>query len=92
MARLINENKLLLSQLREVSKEVIMKSEKLSEKNTLIESYQKEIKRLELEQTVSKIQENMDKDQTQGHISRLENQIASLNRKLCIIRDAINGS
>ncbi|KAH8741476.1 hypothetical protein FG386_002430 [Cryptosporidium ryanae] len=92
MTRLMSENKLLLSQLKEISKEVIQKSEKLNEKNSVIENYQKEIRRLELEQTVNKIQENMDKDQTQGHISKLENQIALLNQKLCIIKDAVNNN
>ncbi|KAK6590974.1 hypothetical protein RS030_111956 [Cryptosporidium xiaoi] len=92
MTRLMSENKLLLNQLKELSKEIIQKSEKLNEKNSVIENYQKEIRRLELEQTVNKIQENMDKDQTQGHISKLENQIATLNQKLCIIKDALNSS
>lgn len=90
MNRLVNENKLLLSQLKEVGKELLTKSEQIQEKNAMIENYQKEIRKLELEQTVNRIQENMDKDQNLQLVSRLESQVFTLNQKLNIIKDTIN--
>ncbi|KAJ1607056.1 hypothetical protein OJ253_2506 [Cryptosporidium canis] len=88
--RLISENKLLLNQLKEVGKELLVKSEQIQEKNATIERLQKDIRKLELEQTVNKIQENMDKDQNLQLVSRLENQVFALNQKLNIIRETVN--
>ncbi|KAJ1605434.1 hypothetical protein OJ252_3477 [Cryptosporidium canis] len=88
--RLISENKLLLNQLKEVGKELLVKSELIQEKNATIERLQKDIRKLELEQTVNKIQENMDKDQNLQLVSRLESQVFALNQKLNIIREAVN--
>ncbi|KAJ1606587.1 hypothetical protein OIY81_3168 [Cryptosporidium canis] len=88
--RLISENKLLLNQLKEVGKELLLKSELIQEKNATIERLQKDIRKLELEQTVNKIQENMDKDQNLQLVSRLESQVFALNQKLNIIREAVN--
>ncbi|KAH8583021.1 uncharacterized protein ELE39_003052 [Cryptosporidium sp. chipmunk genotype I] len=90
MNRIMTENKLLLNQLKEIGKELLIKSEQIQEKNAMIDKYQKEIRKLELEQTVNKIQENMDKDQNLELVSKLENQVFTLNQKLNIIRDAIN--
>lgn len=90
MNRLITENKLLLNQLKEIGKELLLKSEQIQEKNAMIDKYQKEIRKLELEQTVNKIQENMDKDQNLELVSKLENQVFALNQKLNIIRDTVN--
>ncbi|XP_667667.1 hypothetical protein [Cryptosporidium hominis TU502] len=90
MNRLITENRLLLNQLKEIGKELLLKSEQIQEKNAMIDKYQKEIRKLELEQTVNKIQENMDKDQNLELVSKLENQVFALNQKLNIIRDTVN--
>ncbi|OII71408.1 uncharacterized protein cubi_00786 [Cryptosporidium ubiquitum] len=90
MNRLVSENKLLLNQLKEIGKELIIKSEQIQEKNAMIDTCQKEIRKLELERTVNRIQENMDKDQNLELVTRLENQVFTLNQKLNIIKDAIN--
>lgn len=90
MNRLMSENKLLLNQLKEIGRELLIKSEQIQEKNAMIDKYQKEIRKLELEQTVNRIQENMDKDQNLELVSRLENQVFTLNQKLNMIKEAIN--
>ncbi|KAF7457106.1 hypothetical protein HWI79_2342 [Cryptosporidium felis] len=90
MSRLTAENKLLLGQLKDTGKELLLKSEQLQEKNSQVEKLQKELKRLELEQTVSKIQENIEKDQNQELVARLEDQVFSLSQKLNLIKDAVN--
>ncbi|KAL7067301.1 hypothetical protein ACR3K2_22850 [Cryptosporidium serpentis] len=82
LERLTNENEILVNQLRQLSQDLIEKTELIQIRSQELENIQKEIKKMDLELTVTRIQQNIDKDKYEERIYKFESQIEALSKKL----------
>lgn len=66
------------------------KTELIQIKSQELENIQKDIKKIDLELTVTRIQQNIDKDKYEERICKFENQIDILSKKLEIAKSILS--